>query len=236
MLCHRARRRLNECDWFQGNYSLDEELMEHLGKCPKCYSLVQAEETLRSDLGVLQEAKPDGDLSLNAIREKAEGLARGANRVEQDVRSFAHRMALALVPNTRYKFAVVAIAILVGFLAIVPFNFNEKIGYEIAIGGVEKSIALDNQQITSLLGALGMEKGKASILLDSLGMSDIRLSVGECSETCRLTISDLKTERDVRLMVKAIIELGCCQIDKIAPIFRSESTSLLRLAARKLLS
>jgi hypothetical protein len=204
--------------------------MEHLGKCPKCYSLVQAEEALRNDLGVLREAKPDGDLLLDTIREKVEGS------VEHDVRSFAHRLAIALVPNTRYKFAVVAIAILIGFLAVVPFSFQEKIGYEIAIGGVEKSIALDNQQITSLLGALGMEKGKASTLLDSLGMSDIRLSVGECSETCRLTISDLKTERDVRLMVKAIIELGCCQIDNIAPIFRNESTSLLSLAARKLLS
>jgi hypothetical protein len=236
MLCHRARRRLSEHDWLHSNYSLDEELMEHLGKCPKCYSLVQAEETLRSDLGILREAKPDGDLSLDAIRERAEGLARGTNRVKLDSRSFAHRLALALVPNTRYKFAVVAIAVLIGFLAMVPFNFQEKVGYEIAIGGVEKSIALDNQQITSLLGALGMEKGKASTLLDSLGMSDIRLSVGECSETCRLTISDLKTERDVRLMVKAIIELGCCQIDNIAPIFRNESTSLLGLAARKLLS
>jgi hypothetical protein len=210
--------------------------MKHLGECPRCYSLVQAEETLRSDLGVLREAKPDGVLSLGVIREKAEKSARGTDRVEQDVRSFANRLALALVPNTRYKFAVVTIAILIGFLAVVPFSFQEKIGYEIAIGGVEKSIALDNQKITSLLGALGMEKGKASTLLDSLGMNDIRLSVGECSETCRLTISDLKTERDVRLMVKAIIELGCCQIDKIAPIFRSESTSLLRLAARKLLS
>ncbi len=230
MLCHRARRRLNECNWLHSNYSLAEELMEHLGKCPKCYSLVQAEEALRNDLGVLREAKPDGDLLLDTIREKVEGS------VEHDVRSFAHRLAIALVPNTRYKFAVVAIAILIGFLAVVPFSFQEKIGYEIAIGGVEKSIALDNQQITSLLGALGMEKGKASTLLDSLGMSDIRLSVGECSETCRLTISDLKTERDVRLMVKAIIELGCCQIDNIAPIFRNESTSLLSLAARKLLS
>jgi len=236
MLCHRARRRLNECDWLHSDYSLDEELMKHLGECPRCYSLVQAEETLRSDLGVLREAKPDGVLSLGVIREKAEKSARGTDRVEQDVRSFANRLALALVPNTRYKFAVVTIAILIGFLAVVPFSFQEKIGYEIAIGGVEKSIALDNQKITSLLGALGMEKGKASTLLDSLGMNDIRLSVGECSETCRLTISDLKTERDVRLMVKAIIELGCCQIDKIAPIFRSESTSLLRLAARKLLS
>jgi hypothetical protein len=236
MLCHRARRRLSEHDWLHSNYSLDEELIEHLGKCPKCHSLVQAEETLRGDLGVLREARPSGDLSLDAIREKAEGLAQGTDRVEQDVRSFANRLALALVPNTRYKFAVAAIAILVGFLAVVPFNFKEKIGYEIAIGGVEKSIALDNQRITSLLDALGMEKGKASSLLDSLGIGDIHLSVGECSETCRLTISDLKTERDVRLMVKAIIELGCCQIDNIATIFRSESTSLLGLAARKLLS
>jgi hypothetical protein len=81
-----------------------------------------------------------------------------------------------------------------------------------------------------------MEKGKATTLLDSLGMDDIHLSVGECSETCRLTISDLKTERDVRLMVKAIIELGCCQIDNIAPIFRNESLSILGFAARKLLS
>jgi hypothetical protein len=81
-----------------------------------------------------------------------------------------------------------------------------------------------------------MEKGKASTLLDSLGTGEIHLSVGECSETCRLTISDLKTERDVRLMVKAIIDLGCCQIDNIAPIFRNESTSLLGLAARKLFS
>lgn len=236
MRCRQARKRLNECSWLHNNYSLDEELMEHLGKCPECYSLVQAEEALRSDLGVLREMPPPDNLSLDAIREKAGRLARETVGIEPDIRSFAHRLALALVPNTRYKFAVVAAAILVAFLAIVPFNFKEKIGYEIAIGGVEKSIALDNRQITSLLGALGMEKGKASTLLDSLGMSDIRLSVGDCSETCQLTISDLKTERDVRLMVKAIIELGCCQIDKIAPIFRSESTSILRLAARKLLS
>jgi hypothetical protein len=236
MLCHQARRRLNKFDWLRSNYALDEELMEHLGKCPKCHSLVQAEETLRGDLGVIREARPDGDLSLADIREKAEGTAGGVNAVEPEVRPFVHRLALALVPNTRFKFAVVAIAILVGFLAVVPFSFNEKVGYEIAIGGVEKSIAMDNQKITSLLDALGMEKGKASTLLDSLGKSDIHLSVGECSETCRLTISDLKTERDVRLMVKAIIELGCCQIDNIAPIFRSESTSLLGLAAKKLLS
>ncbi|NLI16320.1 MAG: hypothetical protein GX409_08560, partial [candidate division Zixibacteria bacterium] len=55
-------------------------------------------------------------------------------------------------------------------------------------------------------------------------------------ETCYLTISDLKSEKDVAFVVKQIIDLGCCQIDKIAPIFRNESSSLLKHIARKLLS
>ncbi len=230
MLCHEARRRLDEYNWLSADYSVDEELMEHLGKCPECYSLVQAEETLRKDVSLLRELQPSGELSLDAIREKAEA------GITKPQGSLAQRLVRALVPNTRYRLAVAATVVVVGFLALVPFKIEEKVGYEIAIGGVEKEIALDNRQIASLLGALGMEEAKASSLVDSLGRNDIHLSVGECSETCRLTISDLKTERDVRLMVKAIIDLGCCQIDKIAPIFRSESTSLLGLAARKLLS
>jgi len=132
--------------------------------------------------------------------------------------------------------ALIAAAAAVVLLAIVPFNVREKVGYEIAINGVGKDVALNQQKASSLLDALGMEKGEAESLLDSLGVEQIQFSVGECSETCKLTISDLKTERDVRLMVKAIIDLGCCQIDNIVPIFRRESTSLLGLAARKLLS
>jgi hypothetical protein len=131
---------------------------------------------------------------------------------------------------------IASLVVLFGFVALVPFNFREKVGYEIAIDGVGKDIAMDNQKITTLFGALGMEQTRASTLLDSLGGRQIRFSVGECTETCRLTISDLKTERDVRLMVKAIIELGCCRIDDIIPVFHDESTSLLGLAARKLMS
>jgi hypothetical protein len=126
--------------------------------------------------------------------------------------------------------------VVIAALALIPFNLRQQVGYEIAIAGVGKDVALNYDKANSLLDALGMGEDEATVLLDSLGVSQIQFSVGECSETCRLTISDLKTERDVRLMVKAIIDLGCCQIDKIAPIFRSESTSLLSLAARKLLS
>lgn len=225
MLCSRARKRLNDCNWRHSEFCHYPELMDHLNDCAECSSLVHAEELLLNDISLVRKALPEGDLSLAAIREAAENTTKRRQKI-----------VLGLLPNMRIRIAVAAVATAIVVLSLVPFNFTEKIGYEIAIGGVDRTVALDNQKITSLLGALGMEKDKASTLLGSLDKSEIRLSVGECSETCRLTISDLKTERDVSLMVKAIIDLGCCQIDNIAPIFRHESTSLLGLAARKLLS
>ena len=232
MLCHQARKKLNEYEWCYSKYSLDEGLIIHLRECRECASLVQAEEALRKDFDVLRQAEPQGELSLNAIREKAEI----SEQSQRSRGSFAETVRAFLGPHRKRKLAFGAIALLLAFAALFPFSFREKVGYQIAIEGVEKDIALDNQKIPSLLGALGMEKDKASNLLDSLGTSQMSLSVGECTETCRLTISDLKTERDVRLMVKAIVELGCCRIDDIIPVFRNESTSLLGLAARKLLS
>lgn len=223
MLCHQARNRLNEHNWLHSKYGNDQELLEHLRKCSECLSLVQAEEALRNDVGVLRGTVPDSKLTISAVREKAETTR-------------SHSVAPGRLARRRYKLALGVVAVLVAFLAFVPFNFKEKVGYEIAIAGVQKSVAMDNKKIMSLLDALGMEKDKASSLLDSLGKEEIRLSVGECSETCHLTISDIKTERDVRLVVKAIIDLGCCQIDDIIPIFRNQPTSLLRLAAKRLLS
>lgn len=142
----------------------------------------------------------------------------------------------ALVPNTRPRIAVVAVLAVFAVIALIPLNMSQKVGYQIAIDGVEREIALENPKITSLLGALGMEQEVATSLLDSLGMNQIHFTVGECTETCRLTIFDLKTERDVRLMVQAIIDLGCCRIDNVAPVFRNETMSLLGFATRKLLS
>ena len=110
------------------------------------------------------------------------------------------------------------------------------VGYEITIAGVDKDLVAQNQDITPLLQALGMQQDMASNLLDSLGSDRARLNIGECRETCLLRISDLKTERDVKLVVKAIIELGCCQIEKVAPVFRDETSSLLKYAAKKLYS
>jgi hypothetical protein len=197
--------------------------MAHLERCPRCRALVLAEGALKANFDAVAKADIPEGVSFGSIKEKVQSASRseGSNR--------------RLVAGLRYKY-IAAVAAVIAIVAIFPFHFTEKVGYEIAIAGVDREVALDNQKIGPLLDALGMEKNKATDLLDSVRGSEIHLVVGDCRETCHLKISDLKTERDVQLVVRAIIELGCCQIDNINPIFRSQTTSLIRLAAQKLFS
>jgi hypothetical protein len=236
MLCHQARKRLNQYNWRESVYGQDKELTDHLALCHRCRSLVLAENTLRGDLATVRQEKSLYGPALNDLREKVETKQSRSLETKPAFGSFLKKGAVYLLPNTRYKFITTVVAVVVAIIALYPINAREKVGYEIGILGVDREIALDNHEIISLLDALGMEKGKASNLFDSTESRAIQLSVGECLETCHLKISDLKTEKDVQRLVRAIIELGCCQIDNINPIFRNQSTSLLRLAAQKLFS
>ncbi len=231
MLCREALLRLEVYNWRLVEYGQDADLLEHLEGCQECSSLIMAQKALDQHLGTLRNYEPTHEMPVSMIRSKVEATERAKPRT-----SGLRHLISALVPNTRPRIAVVAVLAVFVIIALIPLNMNQKVGYQIAIDGVGREIALENPKITSLLGALGMEQEVATTLLDSLGMNQIHFTVGECTETCRLTIFDLKTERDVRLMVQAIIDLGCCRIDNIAPVFRNESMSLFGLATRKLIS
>jgi hypothetical protein len=230
MQCREARKKLADCNWQVGACGGDEELMAHLEKCTACRNLVSAERAISEDIKSVRDSKPEYELSFASVKTIAERKARSSNH---EVFGYLENLVFG---GKRFRLAVGSAIALFGFLAFVPFNFRERAGYEIAIAGVDKTIAEDNTEITSLFCALGMEEDKTITLHDSLDVKRIRLNVGECSETCYLTISDLKTEKDVAFVVKKIIELGCCQIDKIVPVFRNESSSLLKHMARKLMS
>jgi hypothetical protein len=173
---------------------------------------------------------PEGEIDMNRIRGLAEYVKK-YNRSPARIKTVygTNRSLLR-------RFSLAAALMVLAFIALVPFNFRDKVGYEIAISGVDRTIMLDNRGFVPLLDALGMEPGKADMLLDSLEKKEIHLTVGECSETCHMKISDLKTERDVELIIEAIVELGCCEIDNVFPIYREHPTSLLKRATQKLFS
>lgn len=230
MQCREARNRLANYNWRAAEFSGDKELMAHLEGCAACRGLVLAEQAIVDDMESGRRDKPENELVFAKVKNLTE------TQLGYDYNGKPRWLANLLFGEKRYRLAAGLAVVVFGFLAFVPFKFREQAGYEIAIAGVDKTIAEDNKEITSLFCALGMEEDKTITLNDSLDVKEIRLNVGECSETCYLTISDLKTEKDVEFVVKKIIELGCCQIDKIVPIFKNESSSLLGHIARKLWS
>jgi hypothetical protein len=233
MQCHEAKNKLNRFGWCLDKCQHDSELLEHVNNCPECFSLIQAERALQNDISVLQKAEvPLPELTMAEVRERTKKQTYPSIKNKFNFRLFPLLSRNVLLPHPRLSAITGVVIITLGIMSFVPFTFKEKVGYEIAIAGVDKQVAMDNQKINSLLNALGMEKNKASSLLDSLQISEIRLTVGDCRETCQLRISDVKTEKEVILLQKAILDLGCCQIDNVIPIFKNESMSLLRHAVK----
>ncbi len=232
MLCFKARKRLIKYNWDKTIFGKDAELMKHLQKCRKCQNLILAEKSLVNNLsGLKQTISPQG-LAFEVFQQKLEMPKKQSSLKNRQSVHTAYILKGLLRPKYIFGFAV---ALLLA-LAIIPFNVTETVGYEISISGIDRNIALNNQEVPSLLDALGMEPNKVSSLLNSMEKKEIYLYVGNCEETCDLKISDLKTERDAHLVIKAIIELGCCEIEKVIPIIKNHSTNLIKQTAKQLFS
>lgn len=229
MQCRRAQEILSKADWRIDKLRDNRELIDHLESCRACASELRAEQDIMRAERSLVRTEPNREMSLQELRD----------RVEQDDRPKRWRQRLIHPRYRHYRVRGLAVSLMAAVLlviALVPFSFRDKVGYEISISGVDRNVAIDSKGIVPLLDALGMEQDKADSLLNALERKEILLKVGECTETCHLRISDLKTEKDVQLIIKAIIELGCCEIDNVFPIYKDESTTLLGRVTRKLLS
>ncbi len=222
MFCFKARQRLIKYNWERAIFGKDADLMEHIKECDKCQNMILVENSIVDNLSELKQIETPNGLSFDALQQKLKNQSTQASfrRKKQNY--------------TKYVLGFTAIVILV--MAFFPYDITETVGYEVAISGIDRNIALNNQEVPSLLDALGMEPNKVDLLLDSMEQEDVYLSVGDCEETCDLKISDLKTEHDARLVIKAIIELGCCEIEKLMPILRSKPTNLFKQTAKQLFS
>jgi len=225
MRCRQVQKILSKANWNPESNGKDSEFSRHLESCLRCSALVRAELDLRNGIGIFGKIEPERKLSLESLKLKVEQS--GSIAPEQSRHNSAH-----IIRKAAISFVVIAFIT----LTLIPFNFRDKVGYGISISGVDANIAMESKGVVPLLGALGMENEKAMDLMNSLEKKEVHLKVGECTETCHLKISDLKTEKDVQLIIRAIIELGCCEIDDVFPIFHDESSSLLGRATKKLFS
>jgi len=227
MLCREARRRLNQYSWDGESIKADRDLIEHLNNCSSCSDLIVSDICLNKMLQQAKKTVPPTGPSFNSFREEISGMEN--NRTDS---KFGRAVRIIFQPRLAVAYVIVVLAA----LAMVQVNVEETVGYEVAISGIDRNIAVNNQEMSSLLDALGMDPEKVTQLMNSIERKEIHLKVGDCEETCNLKISDIKTEGDARRVIKAIIELGCCEIKQMAPIRKNISTSLLKQATMKLFS
>lgn len=206
MRCHEARRRIEKAE---GIIS-DGPLLEHIANCSKCAALAEASGTIRRDLQLLSRTEADEMLSFEVLKSRVE--ARTSRQTPQDHKeiSLMEKITRQLRLRPRLSLSLGAVAVILILLTLVPLKLDRNGGYEVAIAGVNKDLALDNQRVSELLTALGLDGAN--------------FNVGDCEATCHLTISDLKSEKDVKMVVAAFNEMGNCTLEDIKFIASDDTT------------
>ena len=121
---------------------------------------------------------------------------------------FSHRRGLGL------SLGLIAVVLLVA--TVVPFKFSGTGGYQVAVAGVDKDLAMDETKIKQLLETIGVEK--------------FDVVVDDCNVTCHLTISDLQDEGQAHLVKAAFGKVHNVVLEKIEEMPIDEHHSIFHEA------
>ncbi|MCP4567469.1 MAG: T9SS type A sorting domain-containing protein [FCB group bacterium] len=214
MRCQQVRQRLTEC---RGKLSqLDESDLRHLRECEQCAEYAQAEMSLSRDFDRLSADDNDGGLHLSHLKTRVESCARPHRE------NTMSRFAGQLKNRPKTSFALVFGIVFLLFVTVVPIKMNSTVGYEVALAGVNKDLAMDGDKVQELLVAIGIDN------------ADFEL--GECEKTCNLKIIDLKSEHDVQMVLTAFDELDNVELKDVFEVKIDESHNIFTHAKNVLLT
>lgn len=215
MDCREARHRLMT----SRPESADEDtaLQEHLSECDSCareahaYGLLnRLYQTAAEDSG-----KPEMPMAdqRRIVQARAARLSRSQSRKSRKVAS--GRAGLSHRPV--YAAGLVTVAAMLVLFLLVPFGYYRTIGYDLAVEGVNKDLALDDERMCDLFMAVGLVEAT----IDVVG----------CDTTCNLLVYDLKSTEEVRLVVSMLDNLSARNLTtNVTPVVARASGSLIQRA------
>ncbi|MBU0985391.1 MAG: T9SS type A sorting domain-containing protein [candidate division Zixibacteria bacterium] len=219
MRCHEIRKRLSDLSAANVTEIDDSALTDHLKNCDRCAAFARAELALRRDLnGRAAEDLSDG-MPLSVLKTRVEARANLTSKPRiQELRIMtAFTNQLKQRPRISATLALALVALLI--MTLIPFTFDDTIGYEVAFAGVDKNLALDEDRLNELISAFGME--------------GVGINVGDCDVTCKVVISDVKSEGDVKILVEAFDRMGHCTVERIDSLTGNVSKYLYQQVSNK---
>ena len=200
--------------------NLPDEILTHLDACQVC-----AEYARRSERAgqLLKSASVNDDQSVMPLAARRRLVETQVAGDSSWVERFAETV-LSIVGwrPVRYVYAS-ALAVILAVVTLVPFGYDQVIGYNLSLAGICREVAEDHETVCDLLMVMGVQEAV--------------IDVTSCDSTCNLVVFDLRSRDEVRLTVAAFDDLGAqTEIASITRITNRTSGTLLRQADERLLS
>ena len=190
MRCWKARRKLTAAFEAGHDIAADKALTDHLQDCADCAARAKSWQSMQADLAAAAQPDLEETVPLAALRERVEASVSGV----ADHRPKESSTMAALFNNfrkrPRFSIGLAAVAAILVLSALIPFKYDNTIGYEVALAGVDRAIAMDTDRIDKFLVQLGFE--------------DAEVSVGDCEQTCTVKISRLASPEDCQIVKAAL--------------------------------
>jgi hypothetical protein len=209
MNCTEARNRIDTSIDCQA-LTDDTLLQEHLKNCADCRAYAETS-------SIFEQA-----LQTAAVDDTVPGLTLDEQRRQVEYRLKTHRTAVRssrhhLLSRPAWRLTVSAATIALATFLFIPFTRYQTVGYDLSVDGTCLDVALNHEGMCEMLGRLGLVDAG----VDLIG----------CDTACCVSILDLKTEHEARMVVGAMNRL--CQknlTSNIIPIRTKSSRTLLERA------
>jgi hypothetical protein len=203
MRCREAKSRLSRTAALDAPNS---ELQEHLRVCPKCAEEARLAETMQS---ILDAASVDDRAAMPPLAE-ARARIEAAERRQTASRKETRRVSIR---RPLIGFGLAVAAALAVFL-LVPFEYQQTIGYEVDVAGVHPGLVEDDITLCDMLYTLGLAEADVDIL--------------GCDTTCKVQVLHLKSRDEVQLVLAAFNSINSESVTAdIRPIQETSSSSFL---------
>ncbi len=231
--CQQAKLKLEELKR-SGNTELNNQAMlnnqavlEHLLSCPACYSVATREfdaesllsQALSNTKKSLDSATDSTTTPLHFLRTRVEERLDDAqaNAYQLQRNSIMSKIFSQFKNRSRLSIGLALATVALLAVTVIPFRYQDTIGYEVAFAGVNKDLALDSDKITALLLELGVQGAT--------------VDVSGCETTCNLKITDLKSLEDGQLLIAAFESGGAVHLtNELTPIVDTVSGNFLTKA------
>jgi len=217
MHCRQARSRLNallsgETVDATAVDRHDPALKQHLAECPECARQWRAAGQLRA---LLDEASGEDTAPIKPLAAQRRLVEHRQAQSGLWTRWFRRQR------HPRLALGAAAAVVVLALAALVPFADYRTVGYDLELDNVSEYLAGDQEQLCDLLY--------------TLDLIDAAVDVSRCDTTCHVSVWDLKSPDEVKLVVRAVSYLSEHDVkSSVTPVVTRESRTLLDRAQQTL--